>query len=253
LKFLINAAPISACKITTSTKNNNVTYSITYNGKTLVKNTDYTETKSATSTGYKITIKGIGNFSGSTVINVKSSTTSSYVKPTSSGNYVTMSASSYVYDGKAKTPTVKIYNKNKKEINSYYYTVSYPSGRKNVGIYKVNIKFRNGYSGTLTKTFKINPKNTSLSGVTAKSKGFTVKWKKYTTQTTGYQIQYATDSKFTKNCKSVTISKNSTTSKTISSLSAKKKYYVRIRTYKTVSGTKYYSSWSGYKTVTTKK
>ncbi|MCM1115236.1 MAG: secretory protein, partial [Clostridium sp.] len=72
-------------------------------------------------------------------------------------------------------------------------------------------------------------------------------------QTTGYQIQYSTDKNFKKNNKTVTVSSNKTTSKTISKLSGKKKYYVRIRTYKTVSGTKYYSSWSSVKTVTTKK
>ncbi|MGN0522144.1 MAG: fibronectin type III domain-containing protein, partial [Eubacterium sp.] len=77
-------------------------------------------------------------------------------------------------------------------------------------------------------------------------------WKKLTTQTTGYQIQYSTSSKFTK-AKTVTVSKNSTTSKTISKLKANKKYYVRVRTYKTVDGKKIYSAWSKAKSVTTKK
>jgi hypothetical protein len=253
LKFKINPASITNAKITTSTSNGSLNYTLTFNGKTLVKNVDYTETKTNTSTGYTLTIKGIGNFVGSTSINVKTNSTSSYIKPTSSGNYITLSASTYTYDGKVKKPTVKLYNKNKKEINSYYYTVSYASGRKNVGTYKITVKFKNGYSGSISKSFVINPKNTSISSITAKSKGFTVKWKKYTTQTTGYQIQYATDSKFSKNCKTVTVSKNSTVSTTVSKLSAKKKYYVRIRTYKTVGSKKYYSSWSGSKTVTTKK
>jgi hypothetical protein len=252
LYFLINPESISKCKITTSSKNGNVSYTVSYNDKQLVKNTDYTETITETTTGYQITIKGINNFSGSTVINVTSDKTASYVKPTTSGNYVTLSASSYTYDGKVKKPTVKIYNKNKKQINSYYYTVSYSSGRKNVGTYTVTVKFRNGYSGSLKKTFKINPKGTTISKLTATSKGFKATWKKQATQTTGYQIRYSTKSNMS-GAKTVTISKNSTTSKTISKLSAKKKYYVQIRTYKTVNGTKYYSSWSGSKTVTTKK
>ncbi|MGN0522782.1 MAG: fibronectin type III domain-containing protein, partial [Eubacterium sp.] len=111
--------------------------------------------------------------------------------------------------------------------------------------------FKGKYSGTKTLYFYIKPKSTSISSLTAGSKKFTVKWKKQATQTTGYQIQYSTSSKFS-NAKTVTISKNSTTSKTISSLSAKKKYYVRVRTYKVVNGTKYYSSWSKAKYVTTK-
>ncbi|MDD6603814.1 MAG: fibronectin type III domain-containing protein, partial [Eubacteriales bacterium] len=99
--------------------------------------------------------------------------------------------------------------------------------------------------------FTIKPKATSISSLKAGSKKFTVKWYKRTTQTTGYQVQYSTSSKFT-SPKTVTISKTGTTSKTISKLKAKKKYYVRVRTYKTVNGTKYYSSWSKAKYVTTK-
>ncbi|MCH5315980.1 MAG: fibronectin type III domain-containing protein [Eubacterium sp.] len=109
------------------------------------------------------------------------------------------------------------------------------------------------YKGTVKKTFTIKPKSTSLKSVTSKKKkSIKVIWNKQATQTTGYEIQYATNSKFTKNKKTVTVSKNKTTSKTISKLKANKKYYVRVRTYKTVNGKKYYSSWSKYKTVKTK-
>ena len=86
-----------------------------------------------------------------------------------------------------------------------------------------------------------------------KKKGFEAKWKKQSTQTKGYQIQYSTDSKFKSGNKTVTVNKNSTTKKTISKLKAKKKYYVRIRTYKTVGKQKYYSDWSKSVKVTTKK
>ncbi|MFR5874959.1 MAG: fibronectin type III domain-containing protein [Eubacterium sp.] len=169
---------------------------------------------------------------------------------------VTLSATSYTYDGKVKKPTVKVKDSKGNTIGSQYYTVSYSSGRKNVGQYTVTIKFKGNYTGTIKKTFTIKPKNTSISKVTAGKKKFTVKWKKQATQTTGYQIQYSTSSKFS-NAKTVTVSKNKTTSKTISKLKAKKKYYVRIRTYKTVKvngkSTKIYSSWSKTKSVTTKK
>lgn len=79
----------------------------------------------------------------------------------------------------------------------------------------------------------------------------TVKWKKNAVGT-GYQIQFSTSSKFEKP-KSVTIAKNSTLTKTIGSLAKGKKYYVRIRTYKTVGKTKFYSGWSAAKTVTIRK
>ena len=99
--------------------------------------------------------------------------------------------------------------------------------------------------------------NTSVSKVTAAKKGFKVTWKKQATQTTGYEVQYSTASNFKKGNKSVTVSKNKTTSKSVSKLSAKKKYYVRVRTYKTVKvngkNVKLYSGWSKAKSVTTKK
>ena len=165
---------------------------------------------------------------------------------------VTLSTTNYTYNGKAKKPSVTVKDSKGKKIATSNYTVTYQSGRKNVGKYTVTIKFKGNYSGTVKKTFTIKPKSTTLSSVTAKSKGFTAKWKKLTTQTTGYQIQYSTSSKFS-SAKTVTVSKNSTTSKTVSKLTAKKKYYVRIRTYKTVGKTKIYSAWSKSKSVTTKK
>ncbi|MGN1420474.1 MAG: fibronectin type III domain-containing protein [Eubacterium sp.] len=115
----------------------------------------------------------------------------------------------------------------------------------------MKITFKGNYSGTKTLYFTIKPKSTSISSLSAGSKKFTVKWKKQSTQTTGYQVQYSTSSKF-KRAKTVTVSKNSTTSETISKLKSKKKYYVRVRTYKVVNGTKYYSSWSKVKSVKTK-
>lgn len=126
-----------------------------------------------------------------------------------------------------------------------------------IGSYKYTIKFKGNYSGTKTLTFKINPKGTSLKTLTATSKGFKVTWNKQATKMatsyiTGYEIQYSTSSKFASGNKSVKVAKYSTLTKTISKLTAKKKYYVRIRTYKTVSGTTYYSPWSASKYVTTK-
>ncbi|MGN0529154.1 MAG: family 43 glycosylhydrolase [Eubacterium sp.] len=177
---------------------------------------------------------------------VKSKSTIYYPKT------ISLSTTSYTYDGKVKKPTVKVVGSNGKTISSSNYTVAYASGRKNVGKYAVKITFKGNYSGTKTLYLTIKPKATSISSVSAKSKGFTVKWKKHSTQVTGYQIQYSTSSKFT-SPKTVTVSSYKTTSKTISKLKGKKKYYIRVRTYKTVGKTKYYSSWSKAKSVTTKK
>ena len=93
---------------------------------------------------------------------------------------------------------------------------------------------------------------TSITSLSAKDNGFTVKCKKKT-KITGYQIQYSTSSKFSmKNTKTVKIKKAKTASKKITDLKSSKKYYVRIRTYKIVKKKKSYSSWSKKKNVTTK-
>ncbi len=167
---------------------------------------------------------------------------------------VKLSTTKYTYDGKVKSPTLTVKDSaGKALVKGTDYTVTTPSGRKNVGKYTYKITFKGNYSGTKSLSFVINPKNTSISKLTATKGGFKATIKKYTTQTTGYQIQIATDSGFTKGIKSYTVTSNSTVSKKITKLTGGKKYYVRIRTYKTVSGTKYYSSWSVKKYVTTKK
>ena len=168
---------------------------------------------------------------------------------------IKLSKTKYTYNGKKQTPSVTVKDSKGKELKvNADYKVKLPSGRKNVGTYEVKITFKGSkYSGSKTLSYTINPKSTKLSKVSAKKKGFEAKWKKQSTQTKGYQIQYSTDSKFKSGNKTVTVNKNSTTKKTISKLKAKKKYYVRIRTYKTVGKQKYYSDWSKRVKVTTKK
>ncbi|MEE1186689.1 MAG: fibronectin type III domain-containing protein [Acutalibacteraceae bacterium] len=160
---------------------------------------------------------------------------------------IKLSASAYTYNGKVKTPTVTIKDKTGKLLKKNTdYTVSYQSGRKAIGKYKVAITFKGNYSGKKNVYFNIVPKGTTLSKVTAAKKSLKVYLKKQTSQTSGYQVQYSTSKKFS-GAKSVLIKSNKTTSTTLKSLKARTTYYVRVRTYKTVNGTKYYSSWSGYK------
>lgn len=97
----------------------------------------------------------------------------------------------------------------------------------------------------------VAPKATSIKSLSKGKKSFKVTWKKVSS-VSGYQVQYSTDKKLKKGCKTYTVKKGSATSATIKKLSSKKKYYVRVRTYKTVAGKKVYSSWSKVKTVTTK-
>ena len=130
------------------------------------------------------------------------------------------------------------------------YKVSY-KGNKKVGTATVIITGKGGYSGTITKTFKVNPKGTALKKITPKKKAIVVKWKKNTKQTSGYEIEYSLKKSF-KKADTIKVKNNNITSKKIKNLKSKKTYYVRIRTYQTVKGKKLYSDWSKAKTVDTK-
>jgi len=253
---------------------------------------------------------------------------------------IALSATSYVYDGKEKKPSVTVKDSKGKVLkNGTDYTVTYSAGRKNIGSYNVKITFKGNYSGTVTKTFKINPKATTgvkatkaatsikltwtkqsgvegyqiydtaqkkivatvkgadknsvtISKLTAgkayiyqvrayktvggtkyygaystalktstlpatpaiasvtspKAKNLTVKWGK-AASATGYEIQYSTDKTFKKSVTTKIVSKNATISATYSGLATGKTYYVRIRTYKTISGAKVYSPYTAAKSV----
>ncbi|MBR7060810.1 MAG: fibronectin type III domain-containing protein [Eubacterium sp.] len=196
----------------------------------------------------KATTKKNGNITSACAIcgKISKKTTIYYPKK------ITLSTSAYTYSGKAKQPKVTVTDSKGNKISSKNYTAKYSKNTK-VGTAKVTLTFKGNYSGSLSKTFKINPKSTKLSKVSAGKKSFTAKWSKQSAQTTGYQLQYAANKKFTKSKVTKTVSKNKTTSKKISGLKANKKYYVRIRTYKVVDGKKYYSKWSSAKSVTAKK
>lgn len=144
----------------------------------------------------------------------------------------------------------------------YAYTIKNSKGEKinfiqNIGTYTVTISFPKtgslaGLSSIKNKTIQVVPEGTTLVELTGGKKSFTAEWNQQKVKTKGYQLQYSTSSKFS-NAKTVTVSKNTTIAKTVSKLQAKKKYYVRVRTYTTVNKTKYYSKWSAKMSVTTKK
>ena len=158
--------------------------------------------------------------------------------------------STKAFTGKAITQNVTVKVGNTVLKNGTDYTVSY-SNNKKVGKATVKITGKGKYGGVITKTFTINPAKQEIQKLTAKSKAFFVDWAQKGSAT-GYEIQYATNSKFT-GAKKVAITNNKTDKTTVSKLSANKKYYVRVRSYTTVGGTKYYGAWSAVKNVTTKK
>ncbi len=161
------------------------------------------------------------------------------------------------YTGKALKPAPKVVLKGKTLKAGKDYTVSYKNN-VNVGKATVTIKGKGSYTGTKTKTFKINPKGTSLKSVAKASKAVKVKWTKQSakmkkSRITGYQILLATNGKFTKGKKTVNVAGYSKISKKVTGLKGGKRYYVKVRTYKKIGNAKYYSKWSGVKSVKTAK
>ena len=154
------------------------------------------------------------------------------------------------FTGKAIAQSAKLKYKRSTLKNGRDYTVSY-SSNKNVGTATIKFTGKGAYGGVVTKTFKINPAKQNIQKLKSKSRSFFIDWAQKGSAT-GYEIQYATNSKFS-GAKKVTVTNNKTDKKTISKLSGKKKYYVRVRSYTTVKGKKYYGAWSSTKSVTTKK
>ncbi len=213
-------------------------------GKTLKNDTDYTVSYSNNIKVGTATVKitGKGNYTGS--VSKTYSIKNDFKKATISG------ISNKSFTGKNITQSITVKYNGKTLKNGTDYTVSY-SSNKNIGTATVKIAGKGSYTGTITKTFKINPAKQEIQKLTAKSKAFFVDWAQKGSAS-GYEIQYATNSKFT-SAKKVTISNNKTDKTTVSKLSGKKKYYVRVRSYTTAKGTKYYGAWSASKSVTTKK
>ena len=169
------------------------------------------------------------------------------VKPVSTK--FTVKTKNVIYNGKAQKPAVTVYAGNKK-ISSKYYSVSYKNN-KNVGYGTVTVKGKGSYAKySGSDTFKINLKGVSLSSVKAQKKKMTVYWKK-TGGNQGYQVQYSTSKRFSSNIKTVRLSAGKK-SVTIKNIPAKKRYYVRIRSYKKVGNKIWYTGWSKVKSAKTK-
>ena len=158
---------------------------------------------------------------------------------------ISLSKTAVSYNKKTQKVTVSVKDSKGKALAASQYSVSGTVSAKKVGTYKVKVTLKGNYMGSTTLTWKINPNATKVSSVKAGKKSLTVTWKKQSTETTGYKIQVSTDKNFKKSVKTVTISKNKTTSKKITGLKKNKKYYVRICTYKgsnTSAWTKYSKS-----------
>ena len=102
-----------------------------------------------------------------------------------------------------------------------------------------------------SSSYSYTPVKTYITSLKKGKKSFTVKWASKAKDVSGYQVRYSLKSSM-KSSKTVTVSSPSATSKKISKLKKKKKYYVQVRTYKKIAGTAFYSSWSTKKSIKTK-
>ena len=173
-------------------------------------------------------------------------TTSTIYRPTS----VKLSATTYTYNGNAKRPSVTVTDAKGKTISRSYYNVSYDRDSKSAGRHTVRVTFKGNYSGTLSRSYTINPQATYITRLSRLPKGFAVNLRRLSSATaTGYQVQYSLN----RNFKGAKVKVLRGTSMNIRGLQGNKNYYVRIRAYKGSGGRAYYSAWSGVKIVRTRR
>ena len=152
-----------------------------------------------------------------------------------------------VWNGKKQTQDPVVRADGKRLTEGTDYTLRY-ANNLNVGKATVHITGKGNYTGKRIRTFKINPSGTKITGVTGGVKKLQVKWRKQgakmsASRITGYQLQISTVRTFLRK-KTETVKGYSKVSKTIRNLGSKRRYFVRIRTYKTVNNVKYWSAWS---------
>jgi hypothetical protein len=187
----------------------------------------------------------------------------SYLKPaTPTVSGITNSASGITIKWN-KTNGASGYYVYRKTVSGNYSKIKTISNGNTISYTDTSIKSKNGttytyavkaYAGSAVSSSYTSKTIVRLTGVNLSKatningKKITIKWTK-NSKATGYQIQYSTSNTFSSKNKTITIDKSTSNSKTISGLIKNKNYYLRIRVYKTVSGVKYYSSWSGKKQV----
>lgn len=166
---------------------------------------------------------------------------------------ITLSKKKYTYNGKEKIPDVTVKDSKGNTLKKGTdYTVTYPKKRKSIGKYTVTVTFKGNYSGKKKLSFEIVPAKVTLSKLTAGKKQLVAMWKTVS-NVTGYEVIYSTSKDFRKKTtKTITVENSKTKKTTIKKLKKGKKYYVKVRAYKIVSGNKLYGAYSSVKNVKVK-
>ena len=172
---------------------------------------------------------------------------------------MSLSGTSFTYDGNVKTPSVTV-SWVGRALSAANYTVSYDPGRAAIGTYKVTVAGRGSFTGKKTLSFNVVPPLVKKIKTPKRyKKKLQVRWKamskkqkkKYKSVITGYQVRVSTSSTFS-NAKYASVKGLKKTKLTVKGLKRKTKYYVQYRSYKTVGSVNYDSKWSGTKKAKTK-
>lgn len=208
-------------------------------GATKLAATAYTTTyaKGRKNVGtYKVTVKLKGNYKGTKTATFK-------ITPKKITPSITLSKNVFVYNGQIQKPKITV-KAGSTKLTTFDYTIAYAKGLKNVGTYTITIKLKRNYSGSKAVTYKINPEPAVIISAIGYYDRIVAQWSKKEAQTTGYQLQYSTDSKFSSTNKTALVANASTSSTTIKKPVKGKNYFVRVRTYKKIGSVMYYSTWS---------
>lgn len=159
---------------------------------------------------------------------------------------------SYTYNGKVKTPSLIVKTAAGTKVTSKHYNKKLVTNGKDVNEHKIKVTFKSkNYSGIKYLYFTIKPRSTGIKKLNAYKKSIKVYINKQAIKTSGYQVEWSNNSGF-KNSNKALIKSNGITSYTIKNLKRNTKYYLRVRTYKTVNGKRIYSSYSSCKYTKTK-
>lgn len=147
----------------------------------------------------------------------------------------TLSATSYIHDGKVKTPTVTVKDRSGQVLPTKRYAVTYSSGRKNIGTYKVRVTFKSAfYSGSKLVTYKIIPGQVKNLKATPKKDAVTLSW-----SSVSGGVQYRVYSYNTSAKKYTYLGSTTSTSYTLKNLKSSSVYYYVVKAYKKVGDVGY--------------
>jgi hypothetical protein len=217
-------------------------FSVAQAGTVLKKGVDYSAdyTNNVNAGTAVVILTGKGIYQGTKIVTFE-------INPAPISKAVAAPMAVYEWNGKNREPVPAITYGTQALAKNTDFTVSYKSN-KDIGTATVNITGTGNFGGTMATTFKIVPRKTVVTKVTANKGKSTVIWKKVSgpQKVTAYQVQYR--AKAATKWTTKTVSAKKAASLTLKNLKKGKQYEVRVRACKTVAGTKYFADWSDTKT-----